>query len=165
MLEKGILFIGLVGSLFTMRYDTIINRKVDSTASVQVTRAATPTNPDLASINTNAIIEEAKKTMEEYNKSVEIRKAHSKRILNLTKIELQNAKKQNALINSILVDFKSKKAIITRSNNVDISDIKSDSICTTYKKPFLGKTKCSQYLVTYYVDINNERINLFNIKR
>lgn len=161
LIEKGIVLFSLLMLLIPAEQVIIKTQTKRNTDTVKVDSLIIKTESIIATpekIDTNAIIAEAKKTMEEYNKSVAEKNKQAYKLIKLTSTELANSKKQGQLINDLIKKINAHNKLVT--DNV-ISEVKKDSICNAYTKPLFGKAKCKEYLITYYILKDNERIDLF----
>lgn len=135
------------------RVDSIGNKKdtvVKPTAYSQAKKIIS--QPD--SINVTKIIEEAKQTVEAYNKS-QIEKAKiSKESLTLSKIEVQNTKISNKLMEKIIKKYKAEK-----NETVTYSQIQKDSTCIKSVKYLFKRSRvCTDWKIDYYVMDGNKKI-------
>lgn len=137
----------------SIKQDTIINPN-----SVYYQNKNIITQPD--SIDVNKIIEEAKKTVEAYNK-VQLEKAKvSKESLVLSKIEVENTKISNKLMEKII-----KKYQENNNQTITYGQIKADSTCIKSVKYLFKKSKvCTEWQIDYYVINGNNKIIIETLK-
>lgn len=172
LIEKSMLFIGAVYSLFLVSTTNLYHKQDTVKHTVlEITNTPLP-KVDKPSVVTAAIVDsilvEAKATSEAYNKSVKDVKKVNKEVLDLTKKEIQNSKTTSSLIKHLTNQFK-RNFTIKRHHTInaiesetsfikDNTELIIDSVCTSYRKPFLGRERCVKWDVSYYIYKDNKKI-------
>ena len=177
LIEKSALFIGTIYSLFLVsttnlynKQDTVENTVIVPTTSSVVNKVDNP--PVVTAAIIDSILHEAKVTSDAYNKSINDVKKVNKELLDLTKKEVQNSKTTSSLVKRLTNQFKHNftikrhhtvNAVVSETSFIkDNTELKIDSICTSYRKPFLAKERCVDWGITYYIIKDNKKIILKN---
>lgn len=161
IVNKVVILIVFTFSLASASFKDTIKKE-----NIEKTEPYLPTNlkalPE--KINVDSIIIDAKNTVESYNKSVLERQRLDQRLVNITRKEIEMARKTNAILKELIKKSNKKREGALKDSDI-INDLRIDTVCTKEHNRFLGKKKCREQELIFYVYKKNKKIILYQLKQ